>query len=169
MVLRLLEGDRLLEKIFDIDKPLSNLIPLPSGTFYHGTNSGEYSVPLEYIFVKTDEASNEQWSFRFPIGLPYYGYEHDGRIDAHEVGDFTYIFFDVMRVAKISKTGELTWLKQYGTSNDSFNSAIQNMRGNFVMLGSQQFDYIENSYTTDYFKRGLVFMGIDLNGNVVSD
>jgi len=169
MALRHLDGDRLTEKNFDIDKPVSKSISLPSGTFYYGTYSGEYSGPEEYTFVKTDVAGNEQWSFRFPIGLPYYGYQHDGRIEAHEVGDFTYIFFDVMRVAKISKTGELVWLKQYGTSHDSFNSAIQNASGNFVMLGSQQFDYDEHSYTTDYLKRDLVFMEIDLNGNVITD
>ncbi|WP_276371901.1 PKD domain-containing protein [Chryseolinea sp. H1M3-3] len=169
MVLRQLAGDRIGEKTFDIDKPVSNSIALPSGTFYHGIVSYEYSGPSEYIFVKTDAAGNEQWSIRFPTKLLYLEYQHDGRIEAHEAGDFTYIFFDVMRVAKVNRVGQTEWVKQYGTNYDSFNSAIQNMTGNFVMLGSQQFDYNENNYTTDYLKRDLVLTEIDINGNVVTD
>ena len=169
MVLRQLDGTRLVERNFGVDEPVSQAIPLPSGTFLHGARYVEYSGPAEYIFVKTDDAGNKRWSFRFSIGQPYFGYIHDARIEALEAGDFTYIFFDAMRVAKISSAGELLWVKQYGITDDTFNSAIRNSRGNFVMLGAQQFDYDGNNYTTEYSKRDLVFIEIDLEGNVITE
>jgi hypothetical protein len=170
MVLRQLDGERLAEKDFEIDEPVTYSTPMSSGTLYRGISVVNSPVQFpEHLLVKTDLDGIEEWTIRISITDPNFGYQHDSEIDVQEVGDHIYIFSSALMVAKMTKTGQLLWHKQYGTGYDTFNSVIRNSRGNFVMLGSQQFDYATREYTNEYWKRDLVFLEVDPDGNVVID
>jgi hypothetical protein len=162
-----LQGDIISEIELSQDGRVSKSVTLSSGIVLKGKFVDEYSFEEGYIFKKINDQGLQEWSFTSSVSLlyPTLGI---GQIDVYEVDDFTYIFFDVVRVMKISKNGELVWAKQFGTSYDTFNSAIRNRKGNFVIMASHQFDYETFTYTADYAKRDLSFIEIDLDGNIIS-
>jgi hypothetical protein len=89
--------------------------------------------------------------------LPYVGFiERD---------NFIYVFFGYMLVVKLTKTGDVVWLKSFATEHDRFRSVIVNNKGNFVMMGEHHFDAQKQQYTDYDGERDLIFIEIDENGN----
>jgi len=50
---------------------------------------------------------------------------------------------------------------------DVFNCALKNTIGNFVLLGSRQFDNEMIGSTLDYNKRDLIIIEIDKHGEII--
>jgi hypothetical protein len=161
-------GAVLLEQSYSEDCPIGSSFRLTSGYLLAGIRTINYGSEATYVFTKIGHAGNVEWTATSPQESSYPQYIHSGAIRVIEHNSFIYVFFDNQKGMKISHAGELIWSRRFGISADTFNDALMNETGNFVLLGSHQFDYSKFEYTTDYHKRDLVLIEIDQNGNIVA-
>jgi hypothetical protein len=160
-------GAVLLEQSYSEDYPIGSSFQLTSGYLLAGVRTINYGSEGTYVFTKIGQAGDVEWTVTSLQENSYAQYMHSGKIRVIENNSFIYVFFDNQKGMKISSAGELIWSKRFGIEADTFNDALMNKTGNFVLLGSHQFDYRTFEYTTDYQKRDLVLTEIDQNGNIV--
>jgi hypothetical protein len=161
-------GQVISEREYPSTIPITDIVNLSSGYLFTGVESQTYGYDLTYVFTKVDRDGEVEWSIKSPLEQLYPTYTHSGQITVIEDDSFIYVFYDSQKGLKVSKSGDVIWAKRFGLSTDTFDSAIKNKAGNFVLLGSHQFDYINNEFTNSYEKRDLVVIEIDSKGNIVS-
>jgi PKD repeat protein len=159
-------GNVLFEKPYSPALAPGRSYRLTSGYLLQGGRSS--SGTGEFVFTRVDDAGEVMWSLTSRMESQYPGYVHSGRLTIIEDGAFVFIFFDNQKGMKVnSSTGEVKWLKRFGTAYDTFDHAIKNGAGNFVILASHQFDYTNFEYTPEYNKRDLMLLEIDTDGYIV--
>jgi len=137
---------------------------LSSGYMLYGNTSENYSSEL--VFTKIDNNGNVLWTIKTIQQAQYAQTIYDGGVSFIEDGTSVIIFCDNQKAIKVNSSGEIVWSRRFGLSTDTFNAAIRNSKGNIVLLGSHQFDYINNQMTNEYAKRDLVLLEIDSDGNL---
>jgi hypothetical protein len=162
-VKRTIAGNILYEKEYSFGQTMRSF-QLSSGELLEGVTGG-YS---QYVFTKVDALGNVEWEFRDPQEQYYPNYYAGADVSVIEKDGFIYIFYDNMKGAKLSPDGNVIWHQRFTLREDTFNAAIVNDRGNFVLLGTHQFDYQANDFTPDYQKRDLILLEVDTNGQIVN-
>lgn len=149
--------------------PAVQSVKLTDGELLVGSMTDAFATGIDYyVFTKLDGNGNAVWIKKMSSGLLYSTYYLPWPVSVFESEGFVFIFYDNMRGLKIAENGTIVWQKRFTLSEDTFQGAIKNQSGNFVLLGSHQFDYETKSYTTDYRKRDLLLVEIDKNGNIMN-
>jgi hypothetical protein len=167
LVRRTVSGTVQFEKSYSGDLAPSMSYKLSTGYLLAGVQSHESAGTQNFLFHRVNENGDILWTLESPVESVYPQYIHGPKMKVLEKDNAIYIFFDNQKGMKINSDGQVIWLKRFGINADTFNDALINDSGNFVLLGSHQFDYLEQNYTNEYAKRDLSLMEIDKDGNIV--
>ncbi len=116
------------------------IIPFEDIVFYKKTTQGLFLVNKEnrnYTFAMLDDFGETVWSLQFEqIGEPRFeALQADYSI--FETSDHFLIFLDCFRIIKLDKNGSVIFDKIHGIKTDVFGYAVKNIRGNFLMFGTE--------------------------------
>lgn len=154
------------EKEYDFSSTYS-INKLSDGYLLSGDTDGFLDGETDRLFTRIDNTGNIIWQYSINLKSLYLQYIHSPDMNIFEDDNNIVIFFDNMRCIKIDKTGQLVFERYYGSDYDVFNYAIKNNNGNFVALGSRQFDNEKNEITSDYNKRDIIIIEIDKDGEPI--
>lgn len=86
-----------------------------------------------------------------------------------ELGGFIYLFYDNMRCIKLNQDGAVIWDRYYYPKIARLSGVEITKDGDFIMIGTRQFDTVTNEVTGDHAKTDLIFLKITSDGQRVSD
>ena len=66
-----------------------------------------------------------------------------------DIDGSVYLFYDHMYGLRIDSNGKIAWQKRFTFLDDQLNAVVYNNAGNFVMMGTHQYDYNGNSRLED--------------------
>ena len=161
---RRFSGETIFEKTYESSSN-NKVLKVTDGYLYVSTTPDDGTGFYYYRYTKVNEKGNVEWTAYNPWSTQYEAINNIS-LQAFDIDNSVYLFYDNMYGLRIDSSGNIVWLKRFTFLDDQLSSVVFNNKGNFLLMGTHQYDYNGNGLTDE--SADLIFLEIGTDGKIVN-